>query len=231
MSNQQSILSASQPDKSKQLAAIKELLRKAVIFDDNVLPAQILQYDRESNLATIKPLIAWVGTDDKLHSRHEIDNVPVISLGAGGFHINFPIKAGDLGWIYASDRDISQFKETLAESQPNSGRLHTFEDCMFIPDVFRQYVIHAEDADAMVIQSTDSATRISIRGDNIKITTPSKITLDTPLTDITGNVNIQQNLTVLGISTLKNTTVNDINVSSHGHQETNSGRTAGGMVS
>ncbi|XAO36864.1 baseplate spike protein [Pseudomonas phage WP1] len=65
----------------------------------------------------------------------------MISMGAGGFHISFPIQQGDIGWIYAADRDTSQFLESLSMSKPNTGRIHKLDHGMFIPDVFRRYTI------------------------------------------------------------------------------------------
>ncbi|XAO36863.1 hypothetical protein WP1_224 [Pseudomonas phage WP1] len=44
----------------------------------------------------------------------------------------------------------------------------------------------------MVIQSTNGATRISIRGDNIKITAPSNVTVDTPQANFTGSSDYRQ---------------------------------------
>ncbi|MNZ27639.1 hypothetical protein D3C78_448590 [compost metagenome] len=99
-----------------------------------------------------------------------------------------------------------------------------FSDSIFIPDVFRQYTINGEDAGAMVIQSTDGASRISIRADNIKITTPLKVTLDTPTTELTGDLTVGGNTTmvgtldVTGVTTLPaTTTVAGKAVNGHNH--------------
>lgn len=224
MAGEQPLLSGSAQDKTGSLAAIKALLRKLIVFDDNMLPAEVEQYDRAKNIATVRPLISWIDSSMKPRKRQALANIPVISLGAGGFHISFPIAQGDIGWILAADRDISQFMQALKAASPQTGRLHVFEDGLFIPDVFRKYVINGEDSGAMVIQSTDGSTRVSIRPDNIKLTAPTMVTIDAPNTQITGN------LQVAGNTTLANTSVNGVDVTSHGHMETNQGRTAGGMI-
>ena len=134
--------------------------------------------------------------------------------------------------------------------------MHQFADGLFIPDKFRNFVIAPEDADALVIQSLDGSTKISLRGDNIKIATTSKILLDVPETEITGNVTIDKNLLVSGTTTITGltsvnggftavggsgsepctlpatTTIGGINVAGHGHKQNGtSGRTSGGMES
>ena len=66
-----------------------------------MMPAMVTQYDRKTNMATVQPLMYWVDTQDGVHQRGDVTQIPVLSLGAGGFHItNFPIQNGDLGWIY-----------------------------------------------------------------------------------------------------------------------------------
>lgn len=252
------LTNASPGDDSSLFAALSHMMRQHDIKTESMLPAIVVDYDRKKNLATIKPLITWVDLADKKRPRFELAEVPALSLGAGQFHINFPIAPGDLGWIHAADRDMALFIQTLKEAAPNSGVIHRFSSGMFVPDVFRNYVIHGEDAGAMVIQSADSNTRISIRADNIKITAPTKVLLDVPLTQMTGNVTVDKNLIVKGTSLLtgmtnvnggfsatggsggssvcalpSTTTVGGVTVATHGHLQTGHEagiRTDGGMT-
>lgn len=207
------------PEDDKSLAAVMRFIQRAIGMDmENCLPAQVEAYDRTRNVANVRPMIVMTkraanGGDLQRVPRVMIPDVPVISLGAGGFHISFPVKNGDLGWIYACDRDISVFMETLTQSPAGrDGPSHLFSDSIFIPDAFRQYTINSEDEGALVIQSTNSATRISVREDNIKITTPVKVTIDTPTTEILhdltvgGNTTMTGKLDVAGVTTLPATT-------------------------
>jgi len=252
------LTSATPNDDTSLFAALSSMMRQHDISMEGMLPAIVVNYDRAKNVATVKPLITWVGLNDKPRSRFELAEVPALSIGAGNFHISFPISTGDLGWIHAADRDMALFMQTLKESPPNTGTIHKFSSGMFVPDVFRNYVINGEDSGAMVIQSTDSKTRISIRSDNIKITAPSKVLIDVPETEMTGNVTVDKNLIVKGTSLLtgmtnvnggfsatggaggtslcalpQTTTVAGITVSTHGHIQTGheaGQRTDGGMV-
>jgi hypothetical protein len=224
--------------------AIAAVLRNFKINDDQLVPARVLSYDRVNNLASIQPLILWVGMDGTKRAPPPIADVPVLSLGGGGFHISFPLIQGDIGWIFAADRDLDLFKASLDSTAPGTGRMHSFADSMFIPDVFRKYTIADEDSGAMVIQSTGSATRISIRGDNIKITAPAGVVIDTPETTVTGALVVNGPTTVNGgfdaSSSSSNapcilpasTTIGNVKVIGHGHEQNGtSGRTLGGMES
>lgn len=212
-------------DKKTLAAAMQAVLRFNDLKFEVLLPAVVLLFDRARNVATVQPLITWVDVNDNARPRARYTEIPVMSSGGGGFHISFPLKAGDLGWIYASDRDLGIFRATLQQSKPNTGRCHRFEDGMFIPDVFRKYVINGEDTNAMVIQSVDGATRVSIRPDNIKMTA-SLVTIDAPTAHFTGNVTVDKTLTAT-----VDAVVAGISVKGHGHISSALGnRTAGAMI-
>lgn len=137
-------------------------LKKFMQNTDGMLPAKVINYNRTTNRATVQILIQVLGTDGTVASRPRIASVPVLVLGSGGFMVNFPITSGDYGWICANDRDISMFLQTYAESQPNTERVKSFSDGVFIPDVMRGYTIDEEDASRMVISTTDGKTRVAI---------------------------------------------------------------------
>lgn len=256
MANPSTPLLATTSSNKKRLPGVMQAaLRGHQLNVDGMIPAKVVSFDRVNNWADVQPLIMWVDTQNNNYSRFQLTNVPVISLGGGGFHINFPLKSGDLGWICASDRDISLFLQTLGESAPPTGRLHKFEDGLFIPDVFRKYTINSADSAAMVIQSVDGTTRISISEGTINITAPTAVNVTTPMATFSQNVHVEgsltvdQNATVTGMTQVnggfnatgggnqvctlpQSTTINGINVANHGHTQQNNGvgRTANGMI-
>ncbi|ABL96830.1 hypothetical protein BcepF1.099 [Burkholderia phage BcepF1] len=219
-------------DRSSMSAVVDFALKQFQLFESNQqLPARVIKYDREKNVATVQPLIMFTTTSGDPISRDQIVDVPTLSLGGGKFHISFPLKPGDLGWIVASDRDLSLFLQSLKESKAPTRRTHNFADSLFYPDVFRNYTVAGEDADAMVIQSTDGATKISIRADNILIST-QKVLVRAPESEFTGNVTIDKNLVVTGTTNVNGgftsapgqpctlpatTTVNNKQVDTHTH--------------
>ena len=210
MSNAGSHLSSKSSDYSSLGAALDYILKRHSLNFECCLPAIVEDYDRERNVAAVRPLImittlAQETAKTNTIRRHLIRDMPVISIGAGGFHINFPIKVGDLGWIHASDRDIQSFLRTLSEAAALTEITHKFSQGIFVPDVFRNYTINSEDADCFVLQSTDASARISIGVDRIKVTHPTKVVIDSPETNITGHVTIDGDAEISGISFVNHT--------------------------
>ena len=134
-----------------------------------MLPCQVLAVDRKKNRVKVLPLIALLKTNGETMNRAIIDDIPICNLSAGGFIINFPIKVGDFGYIKSNDRDISLFKQSYKNSKPNTTRKNDFADSIFIPDVINQnlYDISSEDNEALVIQSYDNSTKISMSNGKI----------------------------------------------------------------
>lgn len=162
--------SANPADEDTLAGALKTVLRKFLMSTDDMLPATVIAYDRVKNIATVKPQVMAISTNMEVFARPQYANIPVFALGGGylggtGFVINFPLQPGDSGWIKANDRDIGLYVQALAEAKPNTNRLHTFKDAMFFPDAMRKFVVDSEDEDAMVIQVSDSKTKLAIHRD------------------------------------------------------------------
>jgi hypothetical protein len=152
---------------------VDEAIKRAMVGLEIMLPATVISYDRTNNVASVQPQILMVATDGSTEQRAPVASVPVLALGGGGWLITFPLPAGSKGWIKASDRDISLYMQSGGMTAPNTARLHSFSDSMFIPDFTSGYTLSAEDvANNMVIQSADHTKRIALWPDRIRITTP-----------------------------------------------------------
>lgn len=215
-------------------AAIRDAVEESLLAFDSMLPAIVESYDRKKNVAKVRPLIAIVDVNNFSQARRPLSNVPVLALGGGGYVINFPLKKGDLGWVHAADRDITEYKERLRDVAPKTSRSHSFSDSMFVPDIMRNYTISEDDDGAMVIQTTDGTTKIAIHPDWINIKAPLKVVSNSPKTHATGDLQVDGdatingsltvkgglstggNLSVAGTSTLKDTTVNGQTVTGGG---------------
>lgn len=156
-------------DDGTLLGMLREVLRKQLQATDDMLPAQIVSYDRATNRAQVQPLIRLVTTDNRQLARAPVASVPVMQFGGGGFVLSFNLQPGNLGWIKASDRDISLFLQTYGMQAPNSARLHSFSDAVFIPDVMTGYTLAGEDADNAVLQTLDGSVKVALGADQVKL--------------------------------------------------------------
>ena len=133
---------------------------------DDMLPAEIIAYNRASNTAQVQPLISMVDTSGNIIQRAQIMSVPVLRLGAGNALIAFYPKSGDLGWIKANDRDISLFKQSWSQSIPNTARKHSFSDAVFIPDEMGAITLNSFFPTDAAIQTPDGTSAIGMMTSN-----------------------------------------------------------------
>ena len=170
--------------------ALAEIMGKFLAGVDDMLPAVVVEYDRTENRATVRPLIRILKTDGTVVDRAQIASVPVLNLGGGGVVLSFNISPGDLGWVKASDRDISLFlqNETGEDVPPNTLRKHDFGDSLFIPDQFRNWNLDAGDAECAVLQTVDGLNRITIGPEGITLVSDVIVITDAPSVVTVGDV-------------------------------------------
>jgi hypothetical protein len=179
-------------DNDTLTGTFRQVFNKLMQSSDFALPAKIISFDRESNRAQVQPLISILTTSDDVVSRAQISSIPVVQSGGGGYILSFNLKEGDLGWIIASDRDISLFLQSYSEQRPNTFRKHNFSDAVFFPDVMTGYDIDSEDSENAVLQNLDGSVKISLGSDKIKIKAET-IEVDGDLV-VTGEINAEGNI-------------------------------------
>lgn len=162
------------PGQSDSLSGSMDLvLRKFLLDVDDMLPARIVSYDRNANRAQIDILYKVTMTDGSLNPLMAPAEVPALTIGGGGMCLTFPIKPGDLGWIKASDRDMSLFLQSYEAEPGNTTRLHCFEDGVFIPDVMKDFVV--SDGAAATLQTLDGTTSVAVKPGSIVLTAGSTV--------------------------------------------------------
>lgn len=168
--------------------AIGFLLKKAMQRMNNQLPARIVSYNRDTNRAQVEILYQVTMTNGATFQLQAPVQVPVIQIGGGGMVLNFPLNNGDLGWIKASDRDMSLFLQSYDAERGNTERMHSFEDGVFYPDVMKGWAI--DDQAAAVLQTLDGGTAIALKPGSIMLNvedciftiTPAGVTCNKPIT-------------------------------------------------
>lgn len=166
-------------DESTLAGVIKTAVRKEMQSFDVMLPVEVVAYDRATNRATVKHLVQMTGSDGEKVSRAQVSSVRVQQPGNAAFNISLPIKPGDKGWLMAADRDISIFQQGLTEDAPNTSRMHSFQDGMFMPDAMSNGNAPAGQGDRVVIGSNSGSVFMAFDEDSLEFTGPwGTLTLD-----------------------------------------------------
>ncbi len=191
---------------------VQFIVDKMVMQEMNkLMPCKVVAVNRTTNRVSVQILVSMVTTAGKNIVRAQIGSVPIYSPSAGGFVINFPVQPDDLGWIKATDADISLFLQNLKQSPPNTNILHKFDSAVFFPDNMNKGVtIAGEDANNLVIQNYASTVRIAVWGDKVKITAP-ELHVVCPQTTIDAT-DVTVNTTTAEINASDTTTVTSPNV-------------------
>lgn len=156
-------------DEGTLAGVIKLAVQKAMQSMDNMLPVEVVSYDRATNRATVRHLVQMVGADGEAVARAPVASVRVYQFGNGAFSMSLPIQPGDKGWLKAADRDISNFQQGLTEGTPNTARMHSFQDGLFMPDAMAQGDAPAGQGDRVVIGATGGGTYLAFDNDGFYI--------------------------------------------------------------
>lgn len=125
-----------------------------------------------------------------------ITDVPLIIYGAGNAHISLPDPTGSICLLLFLDRNIDSFLETGERYEPETWRMHDFSDCIALT-TFKTLAnpIANYDLSAITIEHENSTIKvkdeISIDAkDQVKIKSVTKIVLDAPDVETTGNLSV-----------------------------------------
>jgi hypothetical protein len=165
-------------DNNSLAGTLRFAFSKMIQKVNGMLPAQVINYDRTANRVQVQILISKVTTGGDLVPGPQIASLPVLLLGGGGFFLSYPITTGDLGWVIANDRDISNFLQTYAQSTPNTNRISQFSDGLFVPDIMRGYTLADDAAGAVVLQNLDGTVSVSINNTNVTVTAAQTVTIN-----------------------------------------------------
>ncbi len=125
-----------------------------------------------------------------------LTDVPVHFPSGGGAILSMPIAAGDVGVLLFNDRDLDAWWQAGGANVPNSGRLHSLSDAMFLPGLFAP-------SNPLPEGTTGDDVILTFGGAVIKITPAGAISI----TAVLGN-----NVTVLADGTVQITGIGQVNV-------------------
>ena len=183
------------------------LIRNMLQSLEIVIPAVVEKYDREKNIVTLQPAVNHVLTDYTEEKRSLVE-VPCVNPYGNAIGINFPLKKGDTGWLIAADRDTENFQQLLQTTRPKTFRLHAYQFGFFIPDKVHDFKIHEDDADALVIETLDYKTRISIKQGQITIVSSNNIKVETKTANVTASDAVTLECKTADVTATDSATVN-----------------------
>lgn len=155
-------------DEGTLTGVIKTAVNKAMQSFDSMLPVEVVAYDRATNRATVRHLVQMVGSDGEAVDRAEVASIRVMQPGNGAFNISLPIQPGDKGWLMAADRDISTFQQGLQKGAPNTARMHSFQDGVFMPDAMGNGAPPAGQEGRVVIGANNGSSYMAFDGDGFE---------------------------------------------------------------
>lgn len=180
-------------------AAIRKYIRDYIRENvDDMLPAKVLNYDPNSNRATVQPLISIQDQQGNKHQRAALSNIPVYRPGGNGFFISFPLKAGDFGWLKSSDRDYSLMLQSEKTEAPNTERFHSFSDGIFFPDTLSGWSNNVS-GDDLSIRNKSGSTSLGMTSGGMNISAAN--TTWTGNTAQTGNLSVTGKVSATGTAT------------------------------
>lgn len=149
-------------DQGTLAGTLQFALRRAFMSSDNMLPAKVIKYDRENNRVSVQLQVNLITTNGEQVSRAQLSSIPVFVFGGGGFSLSFPLNPGDLGWVLASDRDISLFLQNYNQSPPNTERVKSFSDGVFYPDAMKTFNITTANEGYAILQNESGTISIEL---------------------------------------------------------------------
>jgi len=96
------------------------------------MPATIESFDKDTQLASVRPCLADTVTLED--GTEESEALPVISdcpchfPGGGGFSITFPVQKGDPCWLVFSDRSLDKWLDNGGQVDPVAMQQHHLTD-------------------------------------------------------------------------------------------------------
>lgn len=156
---------------------------------------KIIEFDPQTQTVTIEMMVI-----KQFNKRSYIPSllmqVPLIIYGAGNAHITLPNPVGSICLVLFLDRNIDNFILTGEQYEPETGRMHDFSDCVALT-TFKTLAnpIANYDLSAVTIEHENSTIKvkdeISIDAkDQVKIKSVTKIVLDAPDVETTGNLSV-----------------------------------------
>lgn len=178
-------------------------IAQALMQTEWMLPAKVVKVDRATGRVSVQPMMQMGDTQGNKITRAIVPNIPIMTMGAGGIFASFPVKIGDLGFVFSADRDTSLFYQSQGGMDwPNTERIHQFGDGGFLPlKLFNFSIAGGVLADGFSLQTDDGSTFVTLKAGEVQFKAAT--------IKFFGNVEHTGNMTRTGDTTTTGTVTNN----------------------
>ena len=179
---------------------------------------------------TVISLLHGLTTDSTKIENEPIYGVPYLRLQRGASAVIMDPVADDVGLMAVCDRDITNVKATKTDSAPNSKRMHSATDAIYLTGIAslnsepNQYVHFRDDGIDVVspLAVTISSPTIELNGDNLVSLNAPQIVLNGQITQGAGSHAGAATFTN-GATTPQDFTAGSIGLKTHRHSGVQTG--------
>lgn len=202
------------PSLSTLASNIKQGIETRLKDLHTTMPGIIESFDSVKQTASVQPAIKRIfKTNDGEVELLTPDNLPILINvivkfpRGGGFSMTFPVNKGDECELTFCERSIDNWHRTGKIEVPGARRFHSLSDatCVVGLSSLPNKIPNFDDTNVQ-LKSDDGKVEITLLTDGtISIKAETKVTVDAPDAEFTGNIKILGNLEVIGSSTLSDT--------------------------
>lgn len=146
------------------LQVIKNALKESRNDMRVAMPAVILSYDKNKQLAKVQPSFKRTYQDGEKVSMPPIFNVPVAHPRAGSAIIHMPLKKGDSVLLVFADRSIDKWLTTGGNVDPDDTRDHHLSDAIAYPGLYPSTAgIKIDNTDDIIIKNEGAGGKVEMR--------------------------------------------------------------------
>lgn len=174
----------------------------------------ILSFDYNAMTVDVKPIVKYPD-EEKFQSCPPILAVPIAPIMGGSFVFRPWYKPGDIGVVVYLDRDSDNAISDGGEAEPNTERLHSGDDAIFLGGIASgSKKVSGLPQEAICLSTEGAGVYIAVKQNEIEIKGNIKITGDI---EVNGNAKVSGDLNVTGHLTASEATAGGINLTSHVH--------------
>lgn len=156
---------------------------------------KVISFNEEKMTADVLPITRYPD-EDGFQTKPQVLSVPVAMVYGGGFVIRPVYKPGDIGVVLYLDRDSDATIAGGVEADPNTERLHSGDDAVFVGGIRAGgSAISGLPSGALCLGTADGSVYLSIDKAGVEIKGNVKITGDI---SATGNLTNTGNFTATG---------------------------------